>query len=156
MTDITWSPPSPRASRDCRFVLRPHSWTPRRGTGLRFEDDGVAPMTSAHVRIKPEEIIAAGPITPPPGRGNGTPVKGRWGGVNISTSRSRGRMRSTSRKIIAPPPQPPLVPFHHDPAHNDETLDQLLSNAVLKFRPACRVTAGREGTSFEVASKNSG
>jgi phosphoribosyl 1,2-cyclic phosphodiesterase len=48
-----------------------------------------------------------------------------------------------------------LVPFHHDPSHNDETLDQLLSDAVLKFRPACRVTAGREGTRFEVGSKNS-
>jgi len=48
-----------------------------------------------------------------------------------------------------------LVPFHHDPSHNDETLDQLLSDAVLKFRPAFRVTAGREGTSFEVGSKNS-
>jgi hypothetical protein len=38
--------------------------TAGRGTGLRFEDDGVAPMTSAHIRIKPEEIIAAGPIPP--------------------------------------------------------------------------------------------
>jgi hypothetical protein len=36
----------------------------RRGTGLPLEDDGVAPMTSAHIRIKPEEIIAAGPIPP--------------------------------------------------------------------------------------------
>ena len=48
-----------------------------------------------------------------------------------------------------------LIPFHHDPSHNDETLDQLLANAVLQFRPAYRVTAGHEGTTFEVGSKNS-
>jgi phosphoribosyl 1,2-cyclic phosphodiesterase len=48
-----------------------------------------------------------------------------------------------------------LVPFHHDPSHNDETLDQLLASAVLQFSPACRVTAGCEGTTFEVGSKNS-
>jgi phosphoribosyl 1,2-cyclic phosphodiesterase len=46
-----------------------------------------------------------------------------------------------------------LVPFHHDPSHNDETLDQLLASAVLKFRPACRVTAGREGTTFGVGRR---
>src|SRR5262245_9881845 len=48
-----------------------------------------------------------------------------------------------------------LVPFHHDPSHDDETLDRLLASAVLEFLPACRVTAGCEGTTFEVGSKNS-
>jgi hypothetical protein len=38
-------------------------------------------------RYRTSELI----IGPPAKARSGTPVKGRWGGVNISTSRSRGR-----------------------------------------------------------------
>jgi phosphoribosyl 1,2-cyclic phosphodiesterase len=43
-----------------------------------------------------------------------------------------------------------LVLFHHDPSHNDEDLDRLIAQAVQAARPACRVTAGREGETFEL------
>jgi phosphoribosyl 1,2-cyclic phosphodiesterase len=45
-----------------------------------------------------------------------------------------------------------LVSFHHDPAHDDATLDRLLENAVQRFQPAFKVSAGREGAVFEVGS----
>lgn len=45
-----------------------------------------------------------------------------------------------------------LVTFHHDPSHDDETLDRLLDNAKRQFKPACRVSAGIEGAVFEVGS----
>ncbi len=46
-----------------------------------------------------------------------------------------------------------LVPFHHDPAHDDETLDRLLENAKRQFNPTCGVSVGCEGAVFEVDSK---
>ena len=45
-----------------------------------------------------------------------------------------------------------FVPFHHDPSHDDETLDRLLENAKRQFKPACGVSAGCEGAVFEVGS----
>ena len=45
-----------------------------------------------------------------------------------------------------------LVPFHHDPSHDDDTLDHLLAEAVRRFKPAGRVSGGREGAVFEVGS----
>lgn len=43
-----------------------------------------------------------------------------------------------------------LVPFHHDPGHSDADLDRLMDEAMAEVRPHCRVTAGREGTVFDV------
>ena len=45
-----------------------------------------------------------------------------------------------------------IVPFHHDPSHDDPTLDRLLEDAVRQFEPIHRVSAGREGAVFEVGS----
>ncbi len=42
-----------------------------------------------------------------------------------------------------------LVPFHHDPAHNDNFLDLMLADTVNSVRPLFIVTPGTEGTSFE-------
>jgi len=46
-----------------------------------------------------------------------------------------------------------LVPFHHDPSHDDETLDHLLENTRLQFQPRFGVSAGEEGAVFELTSK---
>jgi phosphoribosyl 1,2-cyclic phosphodiesterase len=43
-----------------------------------------------------------------------------------------------------------VVLFHHDPAHDDDTLDRLLADAIRRFKPAFRVSGGREGAVFEV------
>jgi phosphoribosyl 1,2-cyclic phosphodiesterase len=43
-----------------------------------------------------------------------------------------------------------IVPFHHDPSHDDEMLDRLLDVAVKTFKSACAVAPGREGTAFDV------
>jgi phosphoribosyl 1,2-cyclic phosphodiesterase len=45
-----------------------------------------------------------------------------------------------------------LVPFHHDPSHDDPTLDRLLDDAVRRFNPAFNVSSGCEGAVFEVGS----
>jgi ribonuclease BN (tRNA processing enzyme) len=45
-----------------------------------------------------------------------------------------------------------IVPFHHDPFHDDETLDRLLKDAVRRFKPSFKVSGGREGVAFEVGS----
>ena len=45
-----------------------------------------------------------------------------------------------------------LVPFHHEPAHDDATLDRLLADAVQRFRPAFKVSPGREGAVFQVGA----
>ncbi len=43
-----------------------------------------------------------------------------------------------------------LVPFHHDPAHGDEELDQLISQAVETTNPDFQVTPGKEGATFQL------
>ena len=43
-----------------------------------------------------------------------------------------------------------IVTFHHDPSHDDATLDQLLKNSTSQLKPACKVSAGREGAVFEI------
>ncbi|MEK9138133.1 MAG: MBL fold metallo-hydrolase [Bacteroidota bacterium] len=43
-----------------------------------------------------------------------------------------------------------LVPFHHDPAHNDDYLDSLITESVMSRRPTFAVTPGTEGTTFEL------
>jgi phosphoribosyl 1,2-cyclic phosphodiesterase len=43
-----------------------------------------------------------------------------------------------------------VVLFHHDPGHDDATLKRLLSDAVRRFKPAFRVSGGREGAVYEL------
>jgi phosphoribosyl 1,2-cyclic phosphodiesterase len=43
-----------------------------------------------------------------------------------------------------------LVPFHHDPGHDDAALDRLLAEAVRRAAPPFRVSPGREGAVFEI------
>lgn len=47
-----------------------------------------------------------------------------------------------------------LVTFHHDPIHDDETLDRMYDDALRWFKPAHKVTSGCEGAIFEVGSKS--
>ena len=47
-----------------------------------------------------------------------------------------------------------VVLFHHDPSHDDNTLERLLDDAVRRFKPAFRVSGGREGAVFELGSPN--
>ena len=42
-----------------------------------------------------------------------------------------------------------LVTFHHDPAHDDDEVDQLLAETVAAKRPSFPVTPGREGAQIE-------
>jgi phosphoribosyl 1,2-cyclic phosphodiesterase len=46
-----------------------------------------------------------------------------------------------------------VVLFHHDPSHDDNTLERMLDDAVRHFRPEFRVSGGREGAVFEVGSR---
>ena len=41
-----------------------------------------------------------------------------------------------------------IVPFHHDPSHDDETLDRLLDHALAAFKCPCAVSPG----TFELGS----
>jgi phosphoribosyl 1,2-cyclic phosphodiesterase len=43
-----------------------------------------------------------------------------------------------------------IVPFHHDPSHDDKTLDQLFEHAVDDFNYSCFASPGREGAIFEL------
>jgi phosphoribosyl 1,2-cyclic phosphodiesterase len=43
-----------------------------------------------------------------------------------------------------------VVLFHHDPAHDDATLERLREDAVRRFKPEFRVFGGCEGAVFEV------
>jgi len=43
-----------------------------------------------------------------------------------------------------------LMPFHHDPTHNDATLDQLMTEATERARPAFQVTPAQEGRILEL------
>jgi phosphoribosyl 1,2-cyclic phosphodiesterase len=44
-----------------------------------------------------------------------------------------------------------LVPFHHDPAHDDEALDRMIGAAVRDVGPGFPVTPAAEGAVFELA-----
>ncbi|HTL54700.1 MAG TPA: MBL fold metallo-hydrolase [Candidatus Limnocylindrales bacterium] len=44
-----------------------------------------------------------------------------------------------------------LVAFHHDPAHDDTTLDRLMAVAIAQAAPPFAVTAAAEGAVFELA-----
>jgi phosphoribosyl 1,2-cyclic phosphodiesterase len=43
-----------------------------------------------------------------------------------------------------------FVPFHHDPAHSDEQLDQMISDAMHEVAPDFDVTPGQEGMVFDL------
>ena len=43
-----------------------------------------------------------------------------------------------------------IVPFHHDPSHDDETLDRLLHRAANDSKFPCTASPGREGAIFEI------
>jgi phosphoribosyl 1,2-cyclic phosphodiesterase len=45
-----------------------------------------------------------------------------------------------------------LVTFHHDPSHDDNTLDHLLAEAKHRYQPSYKATAGQEGAVFEVGA----
>ena len=44
-----------------------------------------------------------------------------------------------------------FVPFHHDPTHNDDQLDQIFATTLRKLQPAYLVTPSREGMAIETA-----
>lgn len=44
-----------------------------------------------------------------------------------------------------------LVPFHHDPEHDDDALDRLINETVKAMAPSFIVTPGREGATFELS-----
>jgi ribonuclease BN (tRNA processing enzyme) len=46
-----------------------------------------------------------------------------------------------------------LVPFHHDPWHNDDDLDRLMGEAVAETRPPFDVLPGQEGAVFDFAAR---
>ena len=43
-----------------------------------------------------------------------------------------------------------FVPFHHDPAHSDDQLDQMISDAMQEVSPDFDVTPGLEGLSMQL------
>jgi ribonuclease BN (tRNA processing enzyme) len=45
-----------------------------------------------------------------------------------------------------------VVLFHHDPSHDDATLERMLDQAIQRFQPLCEVLCGCEGTVFELGA----
>ena len=43
-----------------------------------------------------------------------------------------------------------FAPFHHDPTHNDDTLDRMFAHTIENIHPPYQVTPSREGLSIEV------
>jgi hypothetical protein len=43
------------------------------------------------------------------------------------------------------------VPFHHDPTHSDDQLDQMILEAMREVAPSFNVTPGQEGTVINLA-----
>ena len=67
-----------------------------------------------------------------------------WGHSAVSHTVALAR-RADARRVVL---------FHHDPSHDDNTLERLLDDAVRRFKPAFRVSGGREGAVFELGSRN--
>ena len=44
-----------------------------------------------------------------------------------------------------------FAPFHHDPTHNDDTLDRMFEQTIENIHPSYQVTPSREGLAVEVA-----
>ena len=49
-----------------------------------------------------------------------------------------------------------VVLFHHDPSHDDATLERMLAQAIRRCKPRCRVECGCEGAVFDLGSKPRG
>lgn len=47
-----------------------------------------------------------------------------------------------------------IVLFHHDPSHDDATLEHLLADAVRRFKPTFRVSGGCDGGVYQVGSNS--
>jgi hypothetical protein len=45
-----------------------------------------------------------------------------------------------------------VVLFHHDPGHDDATLERLLAEALQRFKPRFDVSCGCEGAVFELGA----
>jgi phosphoribosyl 1,2-cyclic phosphodiesterase len=45
-----------------------------------------------------------------------------------------------------------FAPFHHDPNHNDDTLDRMFEQTIQAMEPSYRVTPSREGMEIEVSA----
>ena len=43
-----------------------------------------------------------------------------------------------------------FAPFHHDPTHNDDTLDRMFEQTILSMQPSYKVTPSREGLAIDV------
>jgi phosphoribosyl 1,2-cyclic phosphodiesterase len=43
-----------------------------------------------------------------------------------------------------------FVPFHHDPSHNDDQLDEMVARSVAEVQPTFMVTPGKEGMALTV------
>ena len=43
-----------------------------------------------------------------------------------------------------------FAPFHHDPTHNDDTLDRMFEQTMLSMQPTYKVTPSREGLAIDV------
>ena len=43
-----------------------------------------------------------------------------------------------------------FVPFHHDPSHTDDMLDQMINDTVAEMQPGFSVTAGKEGLVLDI------
>lgn len=63
-----------------------------------------------------------------------------WGHSRVTDAVDLARMVGARR----------LVTFHHDPAHNDETLDAMLATAQARAAGALEVLPGREGETFRI------
>jgi phosphoribosyl 1,2-cyclic phosphodiesterase len=44
-----------------------------------------------------------------------------------------------------------FAPFHHDPTHNDDTLDRMFAETIREIQPSYKITPSREGLAIEVA-----
>lgn len=47
-----------------------------------------------------------------------------------------------------------FVPFHHDPAHNDDQLDQMITDAMQAVAPDFELTPGLEGTILDLEEES--
>lgn len=45
-----------------------------------------------------------------------------------------------------------FIPFHHDPAHNDDDIDRLISEALVETMPPFIVTPGAEGLTMDIGA----
>jgi ribonuclease BN (tRNA processing enzyme) len=43
-----------------------------------------------------------------------------------------------------------FAPFHHDPTHNDDTLDNMFEHTIRNIQPSYKVTPSREGLAIDV------